>query len=59
MPGAMRAGFAYYRALPETIEQNKKRAQSRLTMPILALGGEFGTADTAESTLKPDDEAAK
>jgi pimeloyl-ACP methyl ester carboxylesterase len=52
-PGAMRAGFAYYRALPETIAQNKNRMQSRLTMPILALGGEFGTASIAEDTLRP------
>lgn len=53
MPGAMRAGFAYYRALPETIEQNRVRMRSRLTMPILALGGEYGTANIAESTIKP------
>jgi len=53
MPGAMRAGFAYYRALPVTIEQNKKRMQSRLAMPILALGGEYGTADVAKTSLKP------
>lgn len=53
MPGAMRAGFAYYRALPETIEQNIVRMRSRLTMPILALGGEYGTANIAESTIKP------
>jgi pimeloyl-ACP methyl ester carboxylesterase len=53
MPGAMRAGFAYYRALPDTIEQNKKRMQSRLKLPILALGGEHGTANVAETTLKP------
>lgn len=53
MPGAMRAGFAYYRALPETIEQNRVRMRSRLTMPILALGGEYGTASIAESTIKP------
>jgi len=53
MPGAMRAGFAYYRSLPETIEQNKKRMRSRLAMPILAVGGQYGTADVAATTLKP------
>lgn len=53
MPGAMRAGFAYYRALPQTIEQNKKRMQSRLHLPILTIGGEYGTANIAENTLKP------
>jgi pimeloyl-ACP methyl ester carboxylesterase len=52
-PGAMRAGFAYYRALSQTIEQNTTRMRSQLNMPILAIGGQYGTADTAESTLKP------
>jgi pimeloyl-ACP methyl ester carboxylesterase len=53
MPGAMRAGFAYYRALPQTIEQNRRHMQVRLDMPILAVGGDHGTADTAEQTLRP------
>ena len=53
MPGAMRAGFSYYRALPQTIEQNQRRMQVRLDMPILAVGGDHGTADTAEQTLRP------
>jgi pimeloyl-ACP methyl ester carboxylesterase len=52
VPGAMRAGFAYYRALPVTIEQNKERMHSRLAIPILALGGEYGTADVAKTSLK-------
>jgi pimeloyl-ACP methyl ester carboxylesterase len=53
VPGAMRAGFAYYRALPETIAQNEVRMRSRLAMPVLAIGGEFGTASVAEDTLRP------
>lgn len=53
MPGAMRAGFSYYRALPTTIEQNGNRTRAKLTMPILALGGDFGTGNLAETTLKP------
>jgi pimeloyl-ACP methyl ester carboxylesterase len=53
MPGAMRAGFAYYRALPQTIAQNGIRMRSKLTMPVLAVGGQYGTADVAETTLKP------
>jgi pimeloyl-ACP methyl ester carboxylesterase len=52
-PGAMSAGFAYYRALAATIEQNKQRMRARLAMPVLALGGEFGTAAIAETTLRP------
>lgn len=50
-PGAMRAGFAYYRAIPLTIEQNKERAKRRLTMPVLALGGEFGTGDLPRTSM--------
>lgn len=40
-PGAMTAGFAYYRALPQDREDNRRLLDSglRLTMPVLALGG--------------------
>jgi len=40
-PGAMRAGFAYYRALPQDKADNRALLQSgfRLEMPVLALGG--------------------
>jgi len=40
-PGAMRAGFEYYRSLPRTKADNRALADSgfRLSMPVLALGG--------------------
>lgn len=39
-PGAMRAGLAFYRALPQDIADNKARiAQGKLPMPVLAMGG--------------------
>jgi pimeloyl-ACP methyl ester carboxylesterase len=39
-PGAMSAGFAYYRAIPLDIAANEaNRARGRLQMPVLALGG--------------------
>ena len=40
-PGAMRAGFEYYRSLPQDKADNQALADSgfRLTMPVLALGG--------------------
>jgi len=40
-PGAMRAGFAYYRALPQDKADNRAILDSgfRLPMPVLALGG--------------------
>jgi pimeloyl-ACP methyl ester carboxylesterase len=40
-PGAMSAGFGYYRALPQDRADNQRLLESgfRLTMPVLALGG--------------------
>lgn len=52
-PGGMRAGFAYYRAIPETIRQNRERANRPLTMPVLAIGSEYATADAPLETLRP------
>src|SRR5262249_20944177 len=37
--GAMRAGFAYYRALPQDIADNQASARAKLTIPVLAIGG--------------------
>jgi pimeloyl-ACP methyl ester carboxylesterase len=41
-PGALRAGFSYYRNIPRDIADNKALLESgfRLGMPVLALGGE-------------------
>jgi pimeloyl-ACP methyl ester carboxylesterase len=41
-PGGLRAGFEYYRALWEDVAHNTENAHTRLTMPVLALGGEGG-----------------
>ena len=42
-PGAMRAGLAYYRAIPQDIADNEAAvAAGKLTMPVLALGGGEG-----------------
>jgi pimeloyl-ACP methyl ester carboxylesterase len=41
-PGAMRAGFEYYRAFNEDAEQNKALVnQSKLQIPVLVLAGNF------------------
>lgn len=37
----MRAGFEYYRALPQDAIQNLNYSKTKLTMPVLALGGSF------------------
>lgn len=53
-PGAMRAMFGYYRALPQDAQDNQAflAANGKLRMPVLALGGNrsFGRGmDTLES----------
>ena len=39
-PDALRGSFGFYRALDATIAQNEQRKDRRLTMPVLAIGGE-------------------
>jgi pimeloyl-ACP methyl ester carboxylesterase len=54
-PGAMRAGFAWYRANfdADGLAQAKARAAKRLTMPVLALGGSDGVGDALRTTVAP------
>lgn len=40
-PGALRAALGYYRALRQSADQNRDFARTRLTVPVLALGGAF------------------
>jgi hypothetical protein len=40
-PWAMRAGFEYFRAFPIDAEQNKESSNAKITMPVLALGGDI------------------
>ncbi|MFY0731660.1 alpha/beta fold hydrolase [Pseudomonas sp. NFX15] len=39
MPGALRAGFEYYRAFPADVKANLEFARQKLTMPVLGIGG--------------------
>jgi pimeloyl-ACP methyl ester carboxylesterase len=50
-PGALRAGLAYYRAVFESIRQNKS-ATKKLEMPVLAFGGEQGSIPKMAETMK-------
>jgi pimeloyl-ACP methyl ester carboxylesterase len=52
-PGAVRAQMGYYRAFPETIEQNRRRATHKLPMPVLALGGDHAVGDFIEVMMRP------
>jgi len=40
-PGGMRAGFEHYRAFPQDAIQNTNYSKTKLTMPVLALGGGY------------------
>jgi pimeloyl-ACP methyl ester carboxylesterase len=51
-PRALRASFAYYRALDETIAQNEQRSKTRLTLPVLALGGALWSGANAAQTMR-------
>ncbi len=57
-PGAMRAGLAYYRNLPQDVADNKALLDTgfRLKMPVLAMGGEKwearGRATEPEESLR-------
>jgi pimeloyl-ACP methyl ester carboxylesterase len=48
-PGAMRAGFAHFKAFDQDAKDNMVFAQTKLTMPVLAIGAEksFGPAEAA------------
>jgi pimeloyl-ACP methyl ester carboxylesterase len=54
-PGALRAGFAYYRALERDVAHNQALiARGKLTIPVLALGGgkAFGRGVETLESLK-------
>jgi pimeloyl-ACP methyl ester carboxylesterase len=40
VPGALRGSFGFYRAWDTTTEQNQQRKTQKLTLPVLAIGGE-------------------
>ncbi len=40
-PGGMHAGFEHYRAFPQDAIQNQNYSKTKLTMPVLALGGQY------------------
>ena len=46
-PGAMRAGFAHFKAFSQDVQDNQAFAHTKLTMPVLAVGGEksFGATE--------------
>jgi pimeloyl-ACP methyl ester carboxylesterase len=51
-PAALHASFAIYRALDATIAQNQQRKARRLTLPVLAIGGQYSLAGQVADTMK-------
>ena len=51
-PEALHASFAIYRALDATIAQNQERKERRLTLPILAIGGQYSLGEQIADTMK-------
>jgi pimeloyl-ACP methyl ester carboxylesterase len=51
-PGALRGSFGIYRAFPAIIAQNEQRKNRRLTLPVLAIGGEHSAGEGPGNTMK-------
>jgi pimeloyl-ACP methyl ester carboxylesterase len=51
-PEALRGSFGIYRAFPEIIAQNELRKQQRLTLPVLAIGGEESGGENPANAIK-------
>ena len=51
-PEALRGSFEFYRAIPTSAAQNEERKNRRLTMPVLAMGGEESGGENAANAMK-------
>ena len=51
-PDALRGSFGFYRAIPTSAAQNEERKDRRLTMPVLAMGGEESGGENAANAMK-------
>ena len=52
-PGGLRAGFDMFRAFWQDAEDNKAFAQTKLGMPVLAIGAEQNVGSLLEKSLQP------
>ncbi|WP_197379733.1 alpha/beta fold hydrolase [Mycolicibacterium mengxianglii] len=50
---ALHGGFAPYQEIGTTIEQNARRKQQRLSLPVLTIAGERSTGDVVAATMDP------
>ncbi|SAK47088.1 Alpha/beta hydrolase [Caballeronia fortuita] len=53
MPGGMRGMLGYYRAVLKDMEQNRLLMDRKIEVPVLALGGEVGSAPDLFERIKP------
>ena len=51
-PGVMRAGFAQFTAFAQDGEDNKASATTKLTMPVLAIGGEKSFGEMEATVMR-------
>ena len=51
-PDALRGSFGQYRAFDTSITQNQQRKNTRLTLPVLAIGGEEALGQGVIDTMK-------
>jgi pimeloyl-ACP methyl ester carboxylesterase len=51
-PDALRGSFGQYRAFDTSIAQNQQRKNTRLTLPVLAIGGEEALGQGVIDTMK-------
>lgn len=47
-PEALRASFDYYRAIDQSIPQNRARMARKLTLPVMTFAGELACGDSVE-----------
>lgn len=52
LPGTLQALGGYFRAMWLNFEHNRENAKQKVTMPALALGGQFSTGDMAANSLR-------
>jgi pimeloyl-ACP methyl ester carboxylesterase len=50
--GAMRAGFEWYRTMDEDVPAMQKAAETKLTIPVLALGGDVSLGATPVNAMR-------
>jgi pimeloyl-ACP methyl ester carboxylesterase len=51
-PGRMRAGWAYFAAWPQTAKDFARLAETKLTIPVLTIGGEKSLGDALGRQMK-------